>query len=91
MKIELEKEILQKEAEKEKSLIQNEIIKAKETNDADVKAYAKQKQAEANQELYSDKYVSLELAKSLSQNTKFYFSGESSPLGALMTKILGQT
>ena len=91
MKIELEKEILQKEAEKEKSLIQNEIIKAKETNDADVKAYAKQKQAEANQELYSDKYISLELAKSLSQNTKFYFSGESSPLGALMTKILGQT
>ena len=88
LQIALEKQILQKETEKKKSLIQNEIVKAQEENQASVLAFKKKKDAEANKQLYTDQYISLELAKSLSNNTKFYFSGETSPLGALMTKIL---
>lgn len=89
LEIELQKELLQKEAEKNMSEIQNEIIKRAEENLANVNAYKKEKEAEANKQLYSQEYIALELSKSMSQNTKFYFSGETSPLGAVMDKILG--
>ena len=35
------------------------------------------------------RYIKLNLAKALSNNTKFYFSGQQSELGSLFTKILG--
>ena len=89
LEIELEKELIQKEAEKNFSVIQNDILKLAEENLANVEAYKKEKAAEANKELYSKEYIQLEMAKSLSDNTKFYFSGETSPLGAVMSKILG--
>ena len=89
LEIDLQKELLQKEAEKNLSEIQNTILKLAEENKANVEAYKKEKEAEANQALYSPEYVKLNLAKSMSQNTKFYFSGETSPLGALLGKILG--
>ena len=47
-----------------------------------------EKAAEANEKLYTDKYVQLETSKYLSTNTKFYFSGETSPLGALLSKLI---
>ena len=52
--------------------------------------YKKTQEAEANARLYTGDYVKLEMAKALSQNTKFFFSGESSPLGAVLTKIMGE-
>merc|ERR1719305_367432 len=64
------------------------IVKAREENVADIAAYKKQKQSEANKNLYSPEYLKLEMAKALSNNTKFYFSGENSPLGGLLSKIL---
>lgn len=91
LEIELQKEILQKEADKNLSEIQNLIIKNSEENLANVNAYTKEKEAEANKLLYSPEYVQLELAKSMSQNTKLFFSGDQSPLGALLNKILGDT
>lgn len=50
--------------------------------------YKKVKQAEANSRLYTDQYVRLELAKALSNNTKYFFSGENSVLGGLLSKIM---
>ena len=47
-----------------------------------------EKAAEANEKLYTDKYIQLETSKYLTTNTKFYFSGENSPLGALLAKII---
>ena len=47
------------------------------------------KEAEANNALFTDKYIKLNLAKSLANNTKFYFSGQQSELGGLFNKILG--
>ena len=73
-----------------KNLLENQIIKSREENQADVDAYKKEKDAAANVQLYTKDYVRLELAKELSKNTKFYFSGETSPLGGLLNKLLGE-
>merc|ERR1719400_1848993 len=89
LEIEIQKQLLEKEGEKKMNDLQNEIIKDREENQANVDAYKKQKSAQANKELYSKDYVKLEMAKALSQNTKFYFSGETSPLGSLLNKLLG--
>ena len=70
---------------------ENEIVKAREENRANVEAYKKEKDAAANTKLYTQDYVRLELAKELSKNTKFYFSGETSPLGSLLNKVLGDS
>lgn len=90
LEIELEKQLLKKEKEKEMNDLENQIVKDREENNANVEAYKKEKEATANKELYSEQYLKLELAKALSKNTKFYFSGETSPLGSLLNKILGE-
>lgn len=89
LEIEIQKHLLKKEGEKKMNDLENQIIKEREENQANVDAYKKEKEAEANKQLYSADYVKLEMAKALSQNTKFYFSGETSPLGSLLDKILG--
>ena len=87
--IELDKEILRKEGEKQQSSLQNDIVRDREQSVADVEAYKKTKAAAANQELYSEKYVQLEMARALANNTKFFFSGEQSVLGGLLNNIMG--
>ena len=82
---------MKKQKEKEMSDLENLIIKDREENQANVDAYKKEKEAEANKDLYSPEYLKLELAKALTTNTKIYFSGETSPLGSLFNKILGET
>lgn len=91
LEIDIQKEILRKEGEKQLSMLENEILKEREQNKADVENYKKSKAAEANTKLYSKEYIQLEMAKSLSNNTKFFFSGESSPLGAVFAKIFNQS
>merc|ERR1739846_131673 len=91
LEIELQKQLLKKEREKEVNDLEIQIIKSREENQANVDAYKKEKEAEANKNLFSPDYIKLEMAKALSENTKFYFSGESSPLGALLNKILGDS
>jgi len=88
LEIELQKELLKKQKEKERNDLDIEIVKDREENIADIAAYKKEKQSEANKKLYSPEYIKLEMAKSLANNTKFYFSGEESALGGLLTKIL---
>jgi hypothetical protein len=51
--------------------------------------YKKKKEAEANKILYTEQFVQLEMAKALSNNTKFFFSGDQSMLGGLLNKIMG--
>merc|ERR1712150_80923 len=88
--IEIEKDLLQKEGEKNLSALSNTIIKEREENKANVENYRKTQEAEANSRLYTKDFIQLEMAKALSENTKFFFSGESSPLGAVLTKIMGE-
>ena len=89
LEIELQKQMLQKEGEQKLSDLENKILAARRKNIADLEKYEKEQRAEANKLLYANKgFVQLELAKSLSDNTKFFFSGDGSPIGALLTKIL---
>ena len=89
LEINLQKQILQKEGEQKLSDLENKILEDRKKKAADVEKYEKEKQAEANQLLYANEgYVQLEMAKSLSKNTKFFFSGDNSPVGVLLTKIL---
>ena len=87
LKITIEKQVLQKEGERNLSLLENEIVKKREESNADVAHYQKTKQAEANTDLYTDSYIQLEMAKALSTNTKFFFSGDQSVLGGLLNNI----
>ena len=88
LQIDIEKEVLRKQGEKDLSSLENQIIKEREEAQADVDNYKKKKAAEANSILYTDAYVKLEMAKHLANNTKFFFSGESSVFGGLLSNIL---
>jgi regulator of protease activity HflC (stomatin/prohibitin superfamily) len=90
LKIKIEGELLQKEGERNASRINNEIQKEKENTKADIEKYKLEQEALGNVDLYSNNnFVKLSLAKALSNNTKFYFSGQQSELGALFNQILG--
>ena len=91
LEIDIQKDILWKEGETKWSELENEIVKIREQNMADLANYKKTKEAEANQRLYTADYVRLEMARHLSSNTKFFFSGDQSPLGAVLSKIMGQS
>merc|ERR1719410_2636308 len=88
IEIQIQEHILQEEGKRNVSTINNEIKKAAEENDADIHKYKVQQEAAANAELYTQQYVQLNLAKSISNNTKFYFSGAQSELGSIFSKIL---
>ncbi len=85
----MEKDLLKKATDKNISMLDNTIHKNREETLARVDAFKKEKAAEANVELYSPIYVKYQTAKALSQNTKFYFSGEQSALGSLLQNLLG--
>ena len=88
--IDIKKQILRKEGDKQISTLNNLIVKEQEENKANVTKYAKEQLAAANSKLFDNQgYVQLEMAKALSQNTKFFFSGEGSPLGSVLAKIMG--
>ena len=87
--ITMEKMILEKEGQQKISALENEILKAREENNANIQNYAKKQLALANSHLFNNTgYVELEMAKALSTNTKFFFSGEQSALGAVLSKII---
>merc|ERR1712228_672048 len=89
LEIKIQENIIEVEGKKNVSLINNEILQAAEQNKADIEKYKLEQQAKANEALYSDKFIKLNLAQSLSNNTKFYFSGQQSELGSLFNRILG--
>ena len=89
LKIEIEKQVMEKHGEKNVSMLNNEIVRKREESNADVEAYKKQKEADANRNLYTKEYVQLEMAKALTHNTKLFFSGETSVLGGLLKSLMG--
>ena len=87
--ITMEKQILEKEGQQKLSALENEILKARKENNANIENYAKKQLASANAHLFNNTgYVKLELAKAMSTNTKFFFSGDQSPLGAVFAKLM---
>ena len=88
LEIEIQKQIIETEGKQKISEINNKIVRDKQNNLADIAKYAKDKEAAGNTALYSPEYVKLQVAQSLTNNTKFFFSGQDSVLGGLLTKIL---
>jgi hypothetical protein len=88
--IQIQNDLLSKEGQKKLSEMDNEIVKLRDQNAADVDKYKKTKEAEANKELHTHDYVKLEMAKTLATNTKLFFSGDQSPLGAVLARIMGE-
>ena len=69
----------------------NSILKDRKQAAADGEKYTHEKLAEANKLLFDNEgYVRLEIAKSLSTNTKFFFSGDQSPLSSILAQIMGE-
>jgi len=77
-KINAEREILEKETEKKKRFIDDEIILHQKNMLSDADYYQKMRIAEANQELYTDQYLRYILYASLANNSKIFF-GEKLP------------
>ena len=69
--------------------IKNEVYEETNKMKADVSSYVKKSDANSNQELLTDQYVKLQVAKLLSNNTKMYFSGGDSVLGSVLGQVFG--
>jgi len=89
LEITIEERILEKRGEEEVSTINNIIKMKAENNQADIEKYKLESEAAANNKLYTKEYIQLNLAKSLANNTKYYFSGQQSEMGAIFNRILG--
>eukprot|EP00092_Neocalanus_flemingeri_P098532 GFUD01125658.1.p1 GENE.GFUD01125658.1~~GFUD01125658.1.p1 ORF type:complete len:329 (-),score=99.80 GFUD01125658.1:57-1043(-) len=88
LEIKIQERILETEGQRHISEINNQIVRDKQNNLADIAKYAKDKEAAGNTALFTPEYVKLQVAQSLTNNTKFFFSGQDSVLGGLLTKIL---
>lgn len=90
LEIKIQEKVLDKQGDQNISTINNQIVKEKEENIANIEKYKIEKQAEANRALYTPEYVKLNMAKALANNTKLYFSGQESVLGGLINEVLGR-
>ena len=88
LRIHMEQRLLEKEAEQNLSRVENAILQEREQAAADAGKYRVEREAEANVQLHTEAYLRLSLARDLAQNTKFFFSGETSVLGGLMARVL---
>jgi len=88
MEITNERRILEKEGDQKVSQLHNEQLRLVGENEANIKAYAIEKEADANRKLLTAEYVKLNMAKAISPNTKYYFSGEKGIVSGLLSKIM---
>lgn len=89
LEITIKERIMEKKGEEEVSTINNIIEMKAKNNQADIEKYKLESEAAANDKLYTKEYIQLNLAKSLANNTKYYFSGQQSEMGAIFNRILG--
>jgi len=80
--------ILEKEGDQKISELNNALLKLAGEVEADIKKAAIEKEAEANLKLFTPEYIKLNMAKAISPNTKYYFSGDNAIVSAVMEKIV---
>merc|ERR1712004_498591 len=90
LEVDIQKQVLEKQGQQNISLLEAEHQQRLELveKEANVKAYAIEKEAEANKKLLTADYVKLNLAKAISPNTKYYFSGDKGIISGLIGKIM---
>lgn len=89
--IKISENILKKKGEKKVMMIENEIRREEGETIANLTRYNIEQEAAANVKLYTDNYVQLHVANSITNNTKFYFSGggeNSGLLGGIISRII---
>ena len=88
MEITNERRILEKEGDQKVSELHQQQLRLVGENEANIKAYSIEKEAEANKKLLTPGYLKLNLAKAISPNTKYYFSGDKGIVSGLISKIM---
>jgi len=83
---------MQEKLEKEKTQsevadVKNEMLIKQKQAQSDAEAYMATSRAQYNQQLLTDQYIKLQMAKSMLNNTKVFFSGQDSTLGGLISKL----
>ncbi len=69
------------------SSIANAIYSEKLRSDADALSYAQEQEAATNRLLLTPNYVRMNVAKALTNNTKVFFSGSDSVVGAVLQRV----
>jgi len=85
--IEIAMALDKQKGEKDQYAIQDQMLKARAQNEADMALYRAQQEATANNLLLTDQYIRLEAFRSMASNTKYYFSGDDSLVGAMLSGI----
>jgi len=88
MEITNERRIVEKEGDQKVSELHQQQLMLEGETAASIKQLAIKKEAEANKLLFTPEYVKLAMAKSISPNMKYYFSGENSIVNGLIGKIM---
>ena len=88
MEITNERRIVEKEGDQKVSELHQQQLRLEGETAASIKQLAIEKEAEANKLLFTPEYVKLAMAKSISPNMKYYFSGENSIVSGLIGKIM---
>jgi hypothetical protein len=88
--IHIAKRIQEEDGLRNISSIRNDIEIDRTKNEADAKFYVVQREAEANRQLLTDQYIRLNVAKSIANNTKMYFSGTDGLVGSFLANVLGK-
>ena len=88
MEITNERRILEKEGDQKVSELHQQQLRLVGENEANIKAYSIEKEAEANKKLLTPGYLKLNMAKAISPNTKYYFSGDKGIVSGLISKIM---
>ena len=88
MEITNERRIVEKEGDQKVSELHQQQLRLEGETAASIKQLAIEKEAEANKVLFTPEYVKLMMAKSISPNMKYYFSGENSIVSGLIGKIM---
>ena len=88
MEITNERRIVEKEGDQKVSELHQQQLRLVGENEANIKAYSIEKEAEANKKLLTPGYLKLNMAKAISPNTKYYFSGDKGIVSGLISKIM---
>ena len=88
MEITNERRIVEKEGDQKVSELHQQQLRLEGETAASIKQLAIEKEAEANKLLFTPEYVKLTMAKAISPNMKYYFSGENSIVSGLIGKIM---
>ena len=87
--IETEKALIKMAGDKNISSLNDVIVRERERNLGEISKYRKTREAEGNKLLFANPaYLDLKMSQKMASESKVYFSGQESMLGALLKEIM---